>query len=407
MKNTMRMTPEGTRDLLFEECLARRELAGRLTALFESRGFSEVMTPGIEFFDVFSDGAIPAEKMYKLTDSKGRLLVLRPDSTTPIARLAATRLQSARLPLRLYYAQDVFRSNHGLTGRSDIAFQAGVELIGVGGERADLEVIALAAESLARCSAADYKLEIGHVGFFEGLLHDLGGDPETCGRLRSQIEMKNYAALSALLDSLPPGRTVDAVRRLPRLFGGEEVLEEAKSLVKGNEQAAAALASLSRIYRQLREIGLERQVMVDLGLLHPNEYYTGVIFRGYAEGSAQGRGETVMSGGRYDALQRQFGSSLPATGFAVEIDPLTKAMLAQNGVKPPAQPQILVHAAENATAAGLRKVAELTAAVGIAEFSVFDTLEEALAYAAGRDITTVIALDRDTVTTYINGRAES
>lgn len=78
MRRNRRITPEGTRDLLFEESLARREAEGRLADLFVSRGFSEVMTPGIEFYDVFHADtmAIPAENMVKFSDSKGRLLVL-------------------------------------------------------------------------------------------------------------------------------------------------------------------------------------------------------------------------------------------------------------------------------------------------------------------------------------------
>ena len=120
MRKNRRITPEGTRDLLFEECLARREVEDRLSNLFVQRGFSEVMTPGIEFYDVVpgDNEAIAPESVYKLTDNKGRLLVIRPDSTMPIARLTATRLQNAPLPLRLYYAQDVFRLNHGLGGHN-------------------------------------------------------------------------------------------------------------------------------------------------------------------------------------------------------------------------------------------------------------------------------------------------
>ena len=103
MRQNIRITPEGTRDLLFDECLARWEAESLLADLFVCHGFSEVMTPGLEFFDVFQAGhpAIPAESMYKLTDSKGRLLVMRPDSTLPIARLTATRLRQAALPIRL------------------------------------------------------------------------------------------------------------------------------------------------------------------------------------------------------------------------------------------------------------------------------------------------------------------
>ena len=48
------LTPEGTRDLLFEECAAKRLLEERITGIFESYGYSEVITPGIEFYDVFN-----------------------------------------------------------------------------------------------------------------------------------------------------------------------------------------------------------------------------------------------------------------------------------------------------------------------------------------------------------------
>lgn len=93
MKRYDLITPEGTRDLLFEECLARRMVENKLTTLFSRFGYSEVVTPGIEFYDLFSGSSrnFQQESMYKLTDSKGRLIVMRPDSTIPIARLASTR----------------------------------------------------------------------------------------------------------------------------------------------------------------------------------------------------------------------------------------------------------------------------------------------------------------------------
>ena len=253
MRQNRRITPEGTRDLLFEESLARREAEGMLSDLFVGRGFSEVMTPGMEFYDVFHADtmAIPAESMYKFADAKGRLLVMRPDSTMPIARLVATRMQNARLPLRLYYAQDVYRFHHGLSGHYDQMFQAGVELIGAAGERADLEVLSLAAEALRQSVGEGFRLEIGHVGFFQSLMRQLPADGETKDAIRTLIENKNYAGLSDELDALPPSQTVDVLRRLPRLFGGEEVLRAAASLCH-DEDTKEALACLARRRSQAR-----------------------------------------------------------------------------------------------------------------------------------------------------------
>lgn len=401
MKKNRRITPEGTRDLLFEECLARREVEGRLADLFVRRGFSEVMTPGMEFYDVFQGDsldeeamAIPTESMYKFTDNKGRLLVMRPDSTMPIARLAATRLQKAPLPLRLYYAQDVFRLNQGLSGHYDQMFQTGVELIGAGGERADLEMLSLAADSLRETAGEAFRIEIGHVGFFHALIRELGVDAEQTDAIRTFVETKNYAALSDLLDELEPSETVAALRRLPRLFGGKEVLDEAQKLCRGQE-ARQALAYLGRLYASLCRLDLADQVMIDLGLVHRNEYYTGVIFRGYVEGS----GDTVISGGRYDTLLEQFGSPLPATGFGVNVDCLTKRMRDTGEVEPPMPPEILVYAAAGREAAALRKVHELTDEGIFCEFSVLEDLDQSLRYAQERNIAKVFAVGED-ITVY-------
>ena len=398
MKKNIKITPEGTRDLLFEECLARREAEGKLSDLFVCRGYSEVMTPGIEFYDVFDamPMAVPSDGMYKLTDDKGRLLVLRPDNTMPIARLTATRLQNAALPVRLYYAQDVYHLNHGLTGRNDQQFQAGVELIGAAGKRADLEVLSLAAEAVrlfADGEETSFRIEIGHIGFFNALIAALNVEQEIQDDIRELIESKNYAALSDKLDTLPADETADAIRRLPRLFGGEEVLEKARKLSR-NAEARQALDYLSGLYKTLCHLGLRDQVMIDLGMVHRNEYYTGVIFRGYVEGS----GDAVVSGGRYDTLLQQFGSPLPATGFGVNVDALTKVMLDKSEVDPPMLPEALVFALPDQEAAALKRVNDLIGEGMLCEFSIFDTLEETLEYARQRQIPQVFAVKAESDT---------
>lgn len=224
MKKYNKITPEGTKDLLFEECLARRYVEQTLSDVFSSRGFNEVVTPGLEFYDVFDPdfSGISQETMYKMSDRHGRLMVMRPDSTIPIARLTATRLQTLPKPVRLYYNQKIYRSNPGLTGRNNEATQTGIELLGAPRTPADLEVIVTAVEALSRC-VPNFRLELGHAGFFRALAAQLPIGDDLREDIRSTIESKNYAALNTILDQLENSRSVDAMRRLPRLFGGEEV----------------------------------------------------------------------------------------------------------------------------------------------------------------------------------------
>src|SRR5659263_154455 len=120
--------PDGACDLLFKECEARRAIEKSMVDIFKSRGFSEVATPALEFYDVFSGNSsvMDDEMMYKLVDARGRILVLRPDNTTPIARIASTKLKGFVPPLRLCYNQNVFRISQYMSGRYDEVAQCGI-----------------------------------------------------------------------------------------------------------------------------------------------------------------------------------------------------------------------------------------------------------------------------------------
>lgn len=307
-------TPEGTQDRLFSECRERRCVQKALLGLFQRRGFDEVSTPEVEFYDLFlrSGNPLPQEQLLKIIDRGGRIMVMRPDCTTPIARVVAAKLKHLPGPQRLYYDQTVFRSGkEHRGGRSEIA-QCGVELLGVQGLRADAEILALAADSLRATGLREFHIEIGHVGFFRDLARALQLSREEAEVIRSLIEGKNFAALADLLapyaDSAP-GKTLD---RLPYLFGGVEVLNEAEQLFPNCD----AISYLRTLYAVLDSAGYGGDFRFDLGLVHQIDYYTGVVFRGYAMGAA----DAVLSGGRYDSLLGAFGPDAPATGFAVDVD---------------------------------------------------------------------------------------
>ncbi|MBQ8078072.1 MAG: ATP phosphoribosyltransferase regulatory subunit [Eubacterium sp.] len=230
MKKYSKITPEGSRDYLFEECDDRRQVERTLADLFKENEYRKVITPSIEFFDVFeSDNTgISPDEMFKLTDSKGMTTVLRPDNTMPIARMVATRLGGENLPVRLYYSQNVFVRGRDLYGVPNEIAQSGVELIGDGSMQADIEVITMAAQSLKRCDFNSFKIEIGNAAFFGAILANMNIDGETKKSICKLIEGKNYAALGDLLDTLGDSAETRIIRRLPRLFGGAEVIDEAK-----------------------------------------------------------------------------------------------------------------------------------------------------------------------------------
>ncbi len=399
MMKYSKITPEGTKDLLFEECNANRTVSQILGNVFFHRGFHEVLTPGIEFYDLFSEevSGIPLENMFKMSDSKGRLMVVRPDSTLPIARMATTRLKNERHPIRLYYNQRVYRYNPGLTGRSNEVMQSGVELIGAKGKKADLEIMTTAIEALSKC-VPDFRIEIGHAGFFKALAHSLPVSDNEREEIRSYIESKNYSALNYALDKLPKTNAVQVIRRLPRLFGKKEVLEEAYHICD-DKAALGALDYVREIYDDLSNYGLGDRLIIDLGLVQRNDYYSDIVFSGYVIGS----GEPVLIGGRYDNLLDSFDAPAPAIGFGINVDELARVMLKRGNIPPKKTPDILVHSVAGYEINAIKYTSNLYEANILGENSVFDTVEEAIEYAGKRGIKKVAVVSDEIKTINVEG----
>ena len=333
MKKYDRITPEGTKDLLFQECAAQRKIIETLRETFEEKGYHEVITPGFEFYDVFSSNSMyfPQESMYKLIDNKGRLLAMRPDSTIPIARLTATKLRGHALPIRLYYAQRIYRQQPELRGRSGEIMQMGIELVGLSSFESDIEILTAGMEAMNACCAGDFRIELGHIGIYKLLMDNLKATAEQKEAIHSLIASKNYAGLSDILEYFPEGKTTEILKELPKLFGGREALDKARKLFNGyDEKLLGMLSYLERIFQGLVDLNLDK-VMIDFGLVHQAEYYSSLIFRGYISSA----GEPVLSGGRYDELFKDFGESLPATGFGINVDQLAARLLKENGQTQP------------------------------------------------------------------------
>ncbi|MBE6765043.1 MAG: ATP phosphoribosyltransferase regulatory subunit [Clostridia bacterium] len=369
------ITPEGEEELLFSECAQVRTVEKNICKIFSRACYNEVRTPTLEFADVFMTGAgsIPMENMFKLTDNKGRLLVVRPDSTLPIARMTASKLRDAHMPLRIYYNQPSYRTGGG-RGKGVRTMQAGIELIGTGGKAADLEVLSLAVNALDSC-LDDFRIEIGHSGIFRTLVRKLDISDAKREELRGYIESKNYAALSAELELLEHSDEAAAIGMLPRLFGGVQVLDKVRELVSDKE-LDEQLSYLAEMYDALSKLGLEDKLMIDLGLVNQNDYYTGIVFTAYTYGS----GENILTGGRYDSLIGQFGFDQPACGFAINIDALVKA-INPNMTACTAVPDALVLAGEGREIEALKHLAKLGDEGLVAQFAALSDRQDWLQYA--------------------------
>ncbi len=318
--------PPGVADYFGGDAIARRDLEAMLLSLFRTWGYGDLIPPTFEYADTVSTrtSKVQQKRMYRFLDHDGSPLSLRLDMTIAVARLMGTRLHDLPMPQRFCYSGSVFRYVQPQAGRQREFWQAGVELIGADSPDADAEILALTAKTLQTSQLTDFRLMMGQVRYFNGLLHALQRTPQEEQRLTEAIIRKSEPALDDFLQSVRlPTQQQKAVEDLLLLHGenAEEVLQQAGRLCL-NSEMREALENLHAIYNALDAYAIAELVHLDLTEIRNLGYYTGITFEAFAPGL----GASIASGGRYDDLIGTFGPAKPAVGVAIGLE---RILLAQ------------------------------------------------------------------------------
>ncbi len=333
--------PKGVADFLPEQAGAIGFIEKKISRIFELWGFQRIIPPLLEFQDVMDIGlgAALRDKTFRFDDRQtGRLLAIPADITPQVARIVATRMRGMPLPHRLHYSGRILRHAESQTGRSREIFQSGVELVGLDAPEADAEMIVMAIEALQGLGFDNFKIDLGQVSFYRGIMEASGLSPAATLRLREAIGKKDLSAVREILaGESPADDTITEISSLPRLFGGLEVLDEAARVVR-NDCSRRALDNLVQVVDILRIHGVEEYLTVDLGEIRGLDYHTGVTFEGFVGGV----GQAVCGGGRYDGLMARYGFEAPATGFAFNVLALLRALEKRQDVAETATRDILL-----------------------------------------------------------------
>ncbi len=316
--------PSGLRDLLPDHSAHLAELSSRLHEVFSSAGYRRVFLPTLERLEVVERGLSPtalADVLKFVEPGSGEVVAIRPDITPQIARLYAARPDALPAPARLCYDGPVLRAREVRAGRPREVYQAGVELLGVGGPAADAEALVVLSRALERVGLRGAVIEVGHARFAAAIVAASRLPNGARGEAWDALARKDEGALAALARKgrgAPRARA--ALAELATLYG-DGSLERARALVRAVPGAGAALreveSALARASR-LRAGPFE----VDLGETRGLGYYTGITFAAYAPGA----GSAVAAGGRYDELLARFGRPGAAIGFAVDLEFATLAL---------------------------------------------------------------------------------
>ncbi len=313
--------PSGTRDFLPDEMRELRAMTDRIRAVFETAGYGEVYTPALEYESTFTRAHMNSGRpAYRVFDEHGNVLVLRSDMTVPIARLAATRYRDAEPPFRFSYFAHAYRGVRPQRGQSREFLQAGIELIGAGSPEGTVEVLTVLCRALDAAGLQNYRVGLGDASLYPSLLDRLNvQDPDRRERILTELVDGDFVGLQNEIDALDvPAQDASLLVSAPRTRGGPEVLHALEGPL---EHAATGM----RAVHALLAPAVAERIIFDLGLVRGLGYYTGAVFQVYDPAY----GEPVGIGGRYDELLGQFGRSLPAVGFALNVERLHIALTSE------------------------------------------------------------------------------
>jgi ATP phosphoribosyltransferase regulatory subunit len=308
--------PDGMHDILPDQITLQDQAEAEILKLLSSWSYQKIVTPTLEYGACIQPVEEQEDSFFKFFDRHGHVLVLRPELTTPIARMVSTRMRGGELPLRLCYAADVFR--YSKSHRQEFR-QAGVELIGSNATVADAEVVALAVEALRSIGIKDFQINLGHMGIFNGIMDELGIPQDFKFKFQEALGRKDFVGIEKLVgESLFNSKVQEILLKFPHLHGDVNMLNEVLEW-SAKPSLVEAVNSLRKLYEYLNDFKVQEYVSLDLGILRGFSYYTGAIFEGYVPGV----GFPIVEGGRYDNLYEDFGYALPATGFAINLGAIT------------------------------------------------------------------------------------
>lgn len=318
------LLPDGVEEILPAEAKPIEQLRRQLLDVYSTWGYDLVIPPLVEYTDSLLIGLGRDVDLltFKVTDQlTGRTLGIRADITPQTARMDAHSF-THKGANRLCYAGHVIHAKpkNPLATRTPI--QAGVEFYGEAGITADIEVLSLLLESLQLAGVPRLHIDLGHVGIYRALAQLAGLSPAQEDEFFNLLQRKAMTEIQAWLTiNITNPEHAELLRTLPNLAGDKTILGKARAQFEALVPAAvAAVDQLLNVSAIIEQRYPDAEMHFDLGELRGYHYLTGLVFAAFA----QGYGNLIASGGRYDHIGEVFGRARPATGFAIDITALSK-----------------------------------------------------------------------------------
>jgi histidyl-tRNA synthetase len=350
----------GFRDFFPEQFAERAHIMAVWRDAARRFAFVEYDGPPLEPLELYTkkSGDEIVGQLYNFVDKGGREVSLRPEMTPTLARMAASKANALRKPVRWFSVPQLFRYERQQRGRLREHFQLNVDIIGEADVTADAELLAVAIEIMRGCglTSADVRARVSDRRLLRAILSALGVDDAQAANVFAVVDkferQPRDVSREKLVEAGVSAASIDALFALL----GDVTLDQIAQQFGDNAEVAALLADFGRYFSYLDGLDVANWVTIDLKIVRGLAYYTGIVFELF---DAKGELRAICGGGRYDNLLQALGGvDLPALGFGMG-DVVLAELLRDRGLLPSKAegPQVWVAAETENRQRDVRRVA--------------------------------------------------
>ncbi len=310
---------KGARDFYPPDKRLQKYMFAKWRTVCERFGYEEYDAPILEPLEIYlakTGEEIVSEQTYTFEDRGKRKVVIRPEMTPTVSRMVAAQRQELAYPLRWYSIPNLWRYEKPQRGRLREHWQLNVDLFGVNGLDAELEMILLVDDIFKEFGASREMYEIrlnsrklvddalnGYLGLNNSEAHDVA---KLIDKMAKMDRAKFIAAIDNALGVKKRGD--GTVEKLLSLLS----IKDLKQLPPELKKHASAI-ELEQTLDTLSVVGI-KNARFDATLMRGFDYYTDIVFEVFDKHPDNNR--SMLGGGRYDGLVGLFGvKPIPTVGF--------------------------------------------------------------------------------------------
>lgn len=337
--------PKGTRDFGPVEMAKRNYIFDTIKSVYALYGFQQIETPAMEtlhtlmgkygeegdqllfkvlnsgdYLKKVSDDELKERNVLKLQTKlceKG----LRYDLTVPFARYVVMHRDELQLPFKRYQIQPVWRADRPQKGRYREFYQCDADVVGSDSLLNEVELMQIV-DTVFTKFGVRVQIKINNRKILSGIA-EVMGERDKIVDITVAIDKLDKIGLDNVNEELRnDGITEEAICKLQpiiKLEGtNDEKLATISEVLKDSEIGLKGVEETKFILDELKKVGLNNEIQLDLTLARGLNYYTGAIFEVKALDTPMG---SITGGGRYDNLTGIFGMpGLSGVGISFGAD---------------------------------------------------------------------------------------